>query len=86
MTKRNVFAVRNDASMEPYKKLTIFNFSALVVAAAVQTKQQVMAKGEIAEMFDTSLKAANVVLPQDEVDEIIMKATAMLSDIGIYEE
>lgn len=82
----NVTAVRDDATMDNYKKLFIFNFCALVVASSIQAGNKIMDKGELADMLDSAMKVAAVVLPEDEVSEIVMKATAMLSDIGIYEE
>lgn len=84
--KYNIESVRNDETMDPMKKLFLFNFCALIIASAKACGNSIMNKGEMPLMLEHSMMIANVVLPQDEIDELLMKATSMVSDVGIYEE
>lgn len=82
----NIDVYRNDITMDQFQKLAVCNFVALVVAASDKAENSIVGKGDIAEMFQHILKMSNAIIPESVVQDMIMKATTLLSDIGIYEE
>lgn len=82
----NIEAYHNDTAMNQFQKLAVCNFVALVAAASDKAEQVIMDKGDIAEMFQYTMKMSNSIIPEAEVQDMIMKATTLLSDVGIYEE